>query len=95
MDKEHGGVLLLQALEAKKLIGSVMSVVTEADERWIHVVFFNEPGGFELSDNGVETALLLSLILALSLVALLRVAVAQFALLGGRIRCSGDCRSAG
>jgi hypothetical protein len=81
MDKRHGGALLLQELEPKKLIGSMMSVVTEAGQDWIHVVFFNERGVFELSEDGRETRLLLSRTLALSLLALLRVALAQFAIL--------------
>jgi hypothetical protein len=89
-EKRHGGALLLQALEPKKLIGSMMSVVTETGEDWIHVVFFNERGVFELGDDGRETKLLLSRTLAMSLLALLRIALAQFAVLHGPSASEGD-----
>lgn len=84
MEKRHGGALLLQAIEPKKLIGSMMSVVTETGEDWIHLAFFNERGVFELSDDGREMRLVLSRTLALPLLALLRVALAQFAIFHGR-----------
>src|ERR1051325_1349898 len=84
MREKHGGALLVQALEAKRLIGSIMSVVTEAGENCVHLVFFNDTGEFDLIDDGPETKLILSRPLALSLVALLRVALAQFPVLHGR-----------
>ncbi len=74
---------MIQALEPKKLIGSMMSVVTETGDDWIHVVFFNERGVFEICDSGTETRLLLGREQALLLVALLRVALAQFPFLHG------------
>ena len=84
MTTKHGGVFHLQVLEPRQLIGPMMSVVTDAGEGWIHFVFCDEPGEFELSDDGSRTTLRLSRGVALSLVALLRVAAAQFPLLGAR-----------
>lgn len=72
---------MLQELEAKRLIGSVMSVATETGEDWIHLAFFNERDALEVTDDGIETKVVLGRPVALSLVALLRVALAEFELL--------------
>jgi hypothetical protein len=84
MEKKHGGVLMLQELEPRRLIGALMSVMTETGEDWIHLSFSNEAGVFEITDDGGETKLVLTRSLSLSLVALLRVALAQFDLLHAR-----------
>jgi hypothetical protein len=81
---------LLQAVEAKKLIGSMMSIVTEAGEEWVYLTFYSEQGVFELTDDATETKLILSRGLAMSLVALLRVALAQFSILREAPEPRGD-----
>ncbi|HEY2516910.1 MAG TPA: hypothetical protein VGI39_38830 [Polyangiaceae bacterium] len=82
MERKHGGALLLQELEPKRLIGSLMSVATESGEDWVHIAFSKESAGsLVATDDGMEAKLVLARAVALSFVALLRIALAQFELM--------------
>lgn len=93
MRERHGGALLLQSVEPIRLVGTMMSVAMSNGEDWVHFAFSNEVNEFELTNNGVDTRVILSRPVAFSLVALLRVALAQFSVLRGDTGTTDDGRA--
>jgi hypothetical protein len=81
--EKRGGVLMLQEVEPKRLVGSIMTVVATSGEERITLTFFAEPGTLSISGEESRFELTMNRSVAFSLISLLRVAVAQVPVLRG------------
>jgi hypothetical protein len=78
---KHGSAFLLQQMEPKRLIGTLGSEVASPEANWIYGSFFNEPGLFVFEKDGHETVLTIAWEVAMSLVGMFQVILAQAAYL--------------
>lgn len=72
-----GGAFLLQELEPKRLLGSMMSVADEGGWGWIYLSFFPDPAQLTLEERGPQTSFVISRAVAANLIGLLQVMVVQ------------------
>ncbi|WP_438014221.1 hypothetical protein WMF18_25275 [Sorangium sp. So ce315] len=75
--ERSGGTFLLQETEPKRLLGCLISTTTDTGPGWVQGSFSDEPGSLTFVNVGNKTELVMSRGVALSLVSLLQVLVAQ------------------
>lgn len=75
--EKSGGAFLLQETKPVKLVGSLASGVYCDGRGWVHLACFQEPGHLTLTRAGGRMAVTMSRSIAMALVSLLHVLVAQ------------------
>lgn len=77
MSERSGAAFLLQDVTPVKLVGSLVSGLYPDGSGWVHLAFFQEPGCLVIVREGDRVVLTISRAIAMALISLLYVLLAQ------------------
>jgi hypothetical protein len=77
VNQKTGGVFLLQQMQPTTLVGSLISGIDTGNHGWVQLSFYPTPGVFALAETETSKVATLSRAIALALIAVLLVVIAQ------------------